>query len=107
MRRHFDRLLGSAAARALPVPVECNSLAAARAMLLASDRVMLSSRRQVQYEIAAGQLVALAHPDHKAARAIGLTVRRGWHPTAAQRELMSILREVSREGDAKPPRYLD
>jgi LysR family transcriptional regulator, regulator for genes of the gallate degradation pathway len=99
LRRHFDQLLG-ARERVLPVPVECNSLAAARAVLLASDRVMLSSRRQVQYEIAAGQLVALAHPDRKAARAIGLTVRRAWHPTGAQRELLETIRQVGREGGA-------
>jgi DNA-binding transcriptional LysR family regulator len=104
LRLHFDQLLGSADERALPAPVECNSLAAARAVLLASDRVMLSSRRQVHYEIAAGQLVALAHPDSKAARAIGLTVRRGWHPTGTQRELMQIIRQVGREGGAPAKR---
>lgn len=73
-------------------PVECNSLVAARALLLASDRVMLSSAHQVHHELATGQLAALPHPSGRVVRAIGLTTRRHWQPTGAQRELIDELR---------------
>ena len=58
---------------------------------------MLLSARQVRYEIAAGELVALPHPLGAPTRAIGLTMRRDWRPTAAQRELIDAIREVTRE----------
>lgn len=103
LRRHFDRLLAAIALEAPAAPIECNSLAAARGLLLASDRVMLLSAHQVRFELAAGQLVALPHPFGPVSRAIGLTVRRGWRPTEAQLELLSLLREMSRELGADTP----
>ena len=55
-------------------PLECNSLAAARAFLLESDRIMLLSAHQIHYEMQAGLLVALPHPAGKVVRPIGLTL---------------------------------
>lgn len=92
LRRQVDALFRNAGV-ALPAgAIECNSLVASRAMLLDSDRVMLLSAHQIHHEHAAGELTALPHPDGNVARAIGLTTRRGWHPTATQERLLDILR---------------
>jgi hypothetical protein len=72
-------------------------LIAARALLMESDHLMLSSMNQVHYELQAGMLVALPHPAGKIVRGIGLTVRRDWRPTHAQARLLAILRETSKQ----------
>ena len=76
-------------------PIECNSLVAARALLLESDRVMLLSAHQIHYELEAGLLVALPHPAGDVERPIGLTMRHDWHPTDSQRALLDIVRRCS------------
>lgn len=94
LRAHFDRLMqlaGGGASRARSA-IECNCSVAARALLLASDRAMLLSANQVRLDIAAGTLVALPHPMGRVTRAIGLTLRRDWRPTAAQAELLALVR---------------
>jgi LysR family transcriptional regulator, regulator for genes of the gallate degradation pathway len=80
----------------VPAPIECNSLMAARALLLASDRVMLLSAHQAYFELAAGQLTALAHPLGRVSRPIGLTVRRDWAPTETQAILVDLLRDQAK-----------
>ncbi len=92
LRRQFEKLFRRAR---MPPPgdcIECNSMVAARELLLDSDRVTLLSVRQVWREIEAGMLVALPHPDGRVTRPIGLTLRRNWHPTAAQRALIAAIR---------------
>lgn len=100
LRRHFERLLNDASSPPPAAPIECNSLIAARALLLRSDRAMLLSAQQAHHELAAGELVALPHPAGRVVRAIGLTLRREWQPTAAQAELLEILRDIARSGRA-------
>ena len=102
LRRHYETL-----ARELvpgprvrpPAPIECNSLVAARALLLASDRVMLLSAHQIRHELAAGQLIALAHPLGPVVRPIGLTLRRDWVPTTTQTILLGELRRQGRASE--------
>ncbi len=103
MRRQFDLLLAAAGQDPPAAPIECNSLAAARGMLLASDRAMLLSAHQVRYEIEAGELVALPHPFGPVSRAIGLTVRHGWRPTEAQEELLDLVRGICKEQRLSAP----
>jgi LysR family transcriptional regulator, regulator for genes of the gallate degradation pathway len=98
LRRHFDRLFRGAAPSP-GAPIECNSLVAARELLLASDRIMLLSEQQAHHELAAGELVALPHPEGCVVRQIGLTLRRDWHPTAAQSELLDMIRDASHSRD--------
>ena len=98
LRRHFERLFSGATAPPPAAAIECNSLIAARTLLLRSDRAMLLSAQQAHHELAAGELVALPHPAGRVVRAIGLTLRRDWQPTAAQAELLDILREVAKAG---------
>lgn len=104
LRAHFDALLASKGME-LPDPaLECNSLAAARAFLLESDRLMLLSAHQIHYEMAAGLLVALPHPSGHVMRPIGLTLRRNWRPTAVQERLLTVLRRVARAAAASHAR---
>lgn len=98
LRLHFERLFNDVTTAPPAAAIECNSLIAARALLLGSDRAMLLSEQQARHELAAGELVALPHPAGRVVRAIGFTLRRDWLPTAAQAELLEILRAVARSG---------
>ncbi len=100
LRARFDALFKDAGVDQPLRPIECNSLIAARAFLMESDHMMLSSTHQVHYELKAGMLVALPHPAGKVTRSIGLTVRRDWRPTRAQARLLTILREISQHPSA-------
>jgi LysR family transcriptional regulator, regulator for genes of the gallate degradation pathway len=100
LRVHFDALLASTGVQMPTPPLECNSLAAARAFLLESDRIMLLSAHQIHYEMQAGLLVALPHPAGKVVRPIGLTLRRNWNPTGTQQRLLEILRRSARAAAA-------
>ena len=100
LRVHFNALLASTGLKLPSPPIECNSLAAARAFLLESDRIMLLSAHQIHYEMQAGLLVALPHPAGNVVRPIGLTLRRDWHPTSTQRRLLEILRRSARAAAA-------
>jgi LysR family transcriptional regulator of gallate degradation len=100
LRRHFEALVERLDAPPA-APIECSSLAAARSILLASDRVMLSSEHQIHHELATGQLVALPHPFGAVTRSIGLTVRRGWRPTQVQSQLVEALRRHARSAASR------
>lgn len=103
LRRHFDALLGRLGVPCA-APIECNSLIAARSMLLSSERVMLSSEHQIRHELETGQLVALPHPFGEVTRAIGFTVRRDWQPTEVQAQLVEGLRRHARALSTGQPR---
>jgi len=96
LRRHFDALIGLLPRQRTVAHIECNSLVAARSMLIASDRVMLLSEHQIHHELKTGQLVALPHPLGAVTRSIGLTVRRDWRPTEVQAQLVEGLRRHAR-----------
>jgi DNA-binding transcriptional LysR family regulator len=100
LRAHFYELFAAAGVPPPEHPVQCNSLIAARAFLLESDCMMLSSAHQIHYELQAGLLRALPHPQGRVVRSIGLTMRRNWHPTPAQERLLGLIRERSREFDS-------
>src|SRR5580765_7959260 len=106
LRRHFDALLARLGGGPAVAPIESNSLIAARSMLLASERVMLLSEHQIQHELITRQLVALPHPLGAVTRAIGLTVRRDWQPTAVQAQLVEGLRRHARASSSRPARQL-
>jgi LysR family transcriptional regulator, regulator for genes of the gallate degradation pathway len=92
LRRHFDALSAAIGTAAPAQPIECNSLGAARALLMGSDRLLMLSRHQVQYELQAGHLVILPLPIGDIARPIGLTLRADWRPTQLQSVLLNQLR---------------
>ena len=98
LHAQFDALFAGAG-QPMPVStIECNSMDAARALLLASDCLMLSSEQQLHHELRAGELRVLPHPLGPRVRAIGLTLRRDWRPTAAQQFLLDTLRLEARRG---------
>jgi LysR family transcriptional regulator, regulator for genes of the gallate degradation pathway len=92
LRRHFDALSAAIGTAAPAQPIECNSLGAARALLMGSDRLLVLSRHQVQYELQAGHLVILPLPIGDITRPIGLTLRADWRPTRLQSVLLNQLR---------------
>jgi len=92
LSKQFDELMSRIPRRQSIVPIECNSLVAARAILLASDRLMLLSRHQVGQDVATGQLTTLPHPLGRVLRPIGLSMRRDWLPTHVQREVLAEIR---------------
>jgi DNA-binding transcriptional LysR family regulator len=100
LRVHFNALLAATGHQLPNPPLECNSMAAARAFLLESDHVMLLSAHQIHYEMQAGLLVALPHPAGDVVRSIGLTLRRNWCPTTTQQSLLDILRLSARAAAA-------
>jgi DNA-binding transcriptional LysR family regulator len=73
--------------------IECSSLVATRGLLLESDRAALLPARQVELELAAGQLAVMPRPLAGSSRAIGLALRRGWRPTSVQTRFLQLLRE--------------
>jgi LysR family transcriptional regulator, regulator for genes of the gallate degradation pathway len=104
LRRHFDALTAAIGAAAPARPIECNSLVAARALLIGSDRLLMLSRHQVQYELQAGHVVTLKHPMGDITRPIGLTVRADWHPTRLQAVLLNQLRTQAMLYAGRDPR---
>ncbi|WP_428409031.1 LysR family transcriptional regulator [Hyphococcus sp.] len=97
LRVHFDAMF-----RALNAPppedvIECNSLSAARVILMNSDRLMLLSDEQIRYEKAAKMLISRPHPVSKVVRTIGLTMRRNWRPTEAQAALLAEIKRKAQE----------
>jgi DNA-binding transcriptional LysR family regulator len=96
LRRHFDALSRMLPGYRRSAPIECNSPEVARALLIGSDRIMLLSRQQVHHELKSGELAAFPHPLGAVSRAIGLTLRRNWHPTAEQAGLLQIIRQQAR-----------
>ena len=100
LRVHFDELMSSAGVELQSPPRECNSLAAARAFLLESDRIMLRSAHQIHFEMPSGVLGALPHPAGKVVRPIGIPLRRVWRPTANQRTVLVILGRSARAAAA-------
>ena len=68
--------------------IECNSLSAARVILMQSDRLMLLSESQIKYEKKAGMLESRALTSRAMSRPIGITTRKDWRPTRAQEALI-------------------
>jgi DNA-binding transcriptional LysR family regulator len=91
LRQRFTDLFARSGVAPPANPVECNSLAAARELLIGSDRLMLASAQQVRRELDVKLLTLLPHPHGTVTRSIGLTMRRDWHPTERQRTLLDVL----------------
>ena len=96
LRNHYDKLFKATGVEPPLASIECNSISAARALLLESDRIMLLSAHQIYYDLRAGMLVAIPPPLGKLSRPIGITVRQNWRPTRAQEVLLKLLRDQAR-----------
>ncbi|HHZ07440.1 MAG TPA: LysR family transcriptional regulator [Rhizobiales bacterium] len=94
-RRAFDRLFERAGRRPESL-IETGSMILMRELLRVSDHLGCISRLQVEAELALGAMTVLPFPMDDTARPIGLTLRSGWVPTAAQKEFLDTLRSVAR-----------
>lgn len=92
LHKHFLEFFKTAGLATPQSTIECNSLVAARSLLIESERVMLLSVHQIHYDLKAGLLTALPHPHGRITRAIALTTRLHWRPTQVQARLLTLLR---------------
>lgn len=80
-----------------PEPVvETGDMAIIRGMLMRSDMLAVVSAHQLEYEIASGELQALALALPDTMRPIGLIYRSNGLPSPAAEKLMELIREVTR-----------
>ena len=97
LRAHWEMLF---AGRRLPMrPVECGSVMAIRGLLTGGQFLTLLSPDQVALEVRSFVLCQVGPPLEKSVRAIGVTTRRGWRPTATQRRFVALLAEVAEQID--------
>jgi LysR family transcriptional regulator of gallate degradation len=98
LRRYWEDMFKALGAQPPHVGIECGSVMTIRQLLLGSDALTLLSPDQVAVEVAAG-LLAVCEPPVTVERTIGITIRSGWRPTAAQADFITILRQC---GAASP-----
>lgn len=96
-RAYFESMFPPAARENLPGLIETSSLIVVRGALLRSDRLTLISQHQIVTEQSLGLLAALPVPTPGSDRRIGLTIRRGWRPTATHELLMENIRTACAE----------
>jgi len=78
------------------VPIECGSVMTIRQILLNGNFLTLLSPDQVELELKAGWLTRINAPlPTGISRSIGVTQRKGWHPTPMQSRFLEILGEES------------
>ena len=65
-----------------------------RALLMASDCLTLLSPEQIGMELRTGMLAIVGRPLDEHVRTIGVTTRRDWRPTAAQRAMLTALEQA-------------
>ncbi|HXH16637.1 MAG TPA: LysR family transcriptional regulator [Sphingomonas sp.] len=96
LRGQWDRMFAGGPMPA--APIECGSTLVMRGVLADSDLLTLLSPDQVAVEIAAGILVQIGDPLPQTIRTVGLTMRAGWRPTAAQARFISLLEAAATPG---------
>ena len=96
LRDQWDRMFAGGPMPASPI--ECGSTLVMRGVLADSDLLTLLSPDQVAVEIAAGILVQIGAPLPQTIRTVGLTMRAGWRPTAAQARFVSLLEAAATPG---------
>lgn len=96
-RERFDALFAGTAHGAPASVIESGSLLLMREMLLTSDHLGCISGRQAAPEVEKGLLTTIETPLDEEGRTIGLTLRRSFSPTAAQRLMLTLIRSTARE----------
>lgn len=94
LRMVYERLFEGAAPPA--DIIECNSLSAARSILMQSDRLTLLSQAQIFYEAEARLLTARPLAGADMSRDIALSTRTLWAPTAPQEEFVNLIRSCAK-----------
>ncbi|MCA0920791.1 LysR family transcriptional regulator [Pseudooceanicola nanhaiensis] len=78
----------------LPLPIETGAHSVMRGLLMGSDRLTVTSRLQVQRDIAQGLMVPIHYALSGSGRDIGVTHVEGWLPSVPQARFLEILRQV-------------
>ncbi|MEP1143280.1 MAG: LysR family transcriptional regulator [Henriciella sp.] len=94
-REYFESFLPHEADQEKINLIECSSLVAIRAMLLASDRATILSSHQASYEIDKQDLAVVNTDLPESQRSIGVSTRSDWRATGIQREFLKRLRHES------------
>lgn len=94
--RYLNTLLDIPSRPVTPVRVVSSSFVLVRTMLTEGDFITIVSRQQVARDLNGGALVALPITLRGSDRAIGLTLRAGWHPTPTQARFLEILTTACR-----------
>lgn len=92
-RTIFENLFREAGIEPPKKIVESNSHILIRTLLTNSDRITMISEHQVKQELESGMLTIIPFKVHHACRPIGITVRRDWKPTPAQKQFLDILKQ--------------
>ncbi|MBE3638537.1 LysR family transcriptional regulator [Mangrovicoccus algicola] len=92
-REGFERFFGAAGQPLPPSILEAGSILLMRELLLRGDFLGCISAHQAAAEISRGLLDRLDIEENLPGRPIGLTFREGWIPTAAQAEMLDLLRQ--------------
>jgi DNA-binding transcriptional LysR family regulator len=79
-------------------PVECGSVMVIRGLLAEGEFLTLLSPEQIALEVESGVLAVVGAPLADSVRRIGVTTRRDWRPTTAQRRFLDHLRAVALNG---------
>ncbi|CAG9001333.1 MAG: hypothetical protein CENE_03351 [Candidatus Celerinatantimonas neptuna] len=77
--------------------IESNSQILIRSLLQNSNKLALISKHQVQQEIDSGCLSVIPFSLNHACRAIGITTRKNWKPTASQKLFLDILKRQGKQ----------
>ena len=94
LRERWEALF---AGRSLPaMPIECGSVMVIRGLLAATDLLSLLSSDQVALEIGSGMLTTIDATIASGERTIGITVREGWRPTAAQARFLTLIEDAAK-----------
>jgi LysR family transcriptional regulator of gallate degradation len=105
VRARWERMFREQSLEPPSLRIECGSVLVIRGLLLEDDWLTLMSRDQFLFERRSGLLCELGIAGPSVRRAIGLTTRADWHPTALQRQLVDAFREVSTERQTGTTRW--
>ncbi|MEG3164026.1 LysR family transcriptional regulator [Sphingomonas sp. PB2P19] len=94
LRHLWEGLFAESGLPLPPVWIECGSVMMLRALMLSGDYLTLLSPEQVAPDLDGGVLRRIELDSPSMRRTIGLTVRAGWRPTAAQDRFLARLRAV-------------
>lgn len=101
-RSYFEQLFQR---EGLPLPrglVESSSQILIRELLLGSDRITIISKHQFDQELDQGLLAILRFPLDNTRRPIGITHRKNWQPTPAQKSFIALMTEASKRLNINP-----
>ena len=73
-----------------------SSLVLLRGLLTTGPYITIISKHQISHELEAGLLVPLAMPLTDSDRPIGLTFRKDWRPTPAQKLFLDFVRDAAK-----------